>query len=163
MNHLVDPVVEERLRVELESEAVSISLQLLTIHIALPALAQHVLNAVHVRVQLPLYLPSPYDRACHWRQVPGLRVKRGEKKEKKKKKEKEEKEEEGEKGKEEEEEKEYLAHARVGAVGVSRLELFMQRLNVVLDTLYQLCLVLPDGASDVGPHKEGVESGRWWW
>lgn len=36
----------------------------------------------------------------------------------------------------------------------------MQRLNVVLDPLDELCLVLPDRPSDVGTHKESVVAGE---
>ena len=41
---------------------------------------------------------------------------------------------------------------------VLHLELLVQGLDVVLDLLDELGLVLPDGAADVGPHKQRVEA-----
>ena len=38
----------------------------------------------------------------------------------------------------------------------AHLELVVKRLNVVLDPLYELRLVLPDGPSDVSTHKQGI-------
>ena len=34
----------------------------------------------------------------------------------------------------------------------------MQRLNVIFDSLDQLCLVLSDGTADVGSHKQSIEA-----
>lgn len=36
----------------------------------------------------------------------------------------------------------------------------MQSFNIVLHSLYQLCLVFPNSASDVRAHKQGIESGK---
>lgn len=38
------------------------------------------------------------------------------------------------------------------------LELLMQRLDVILHPLDKLCLVLPDGTTDVRAHKESIEA-----
>lgn len=40
----------------------------------------------------------------------------------------------------------------------TNLELFMEALNVILDPLDELCLVLPNGTTDMGTHKQGVEA-----
>lgn len=50
------------------------------------------------------------------------------------------------------------AHLAAFALGILDLEFFMKRLNVVLDALYQLSLIFPDGASYMGPDKESVEA-----
>ena len=44
--------------------------------------------------------------------------------------------------------------------GAIYLELFVQLLNVIFDPLDELCLVLPNGAPDVGTHKQSVEAGE---
>lgn len=68
--YLSRPVIKDILSVELESEGVSITLELLALHMALPALAQYILHAPHVGCQLPVNLLGPNDGARHGRQVP---------------------------------------------------------------------------------------------
>ena len=49
--HLARPVVEDLLRRQLHPEGVAVRLQLLPLHVVLPPLAQHVLHALHVRLE----------------------------------------------------------------------------------------------------------------
>ena len=46
------------------------------------------------------------------------------------------------------------------ALWILHLEFLMQRLNVVLDSLYELSLVLSDGTTDVWTHKQSIEAGE---
>ena len=39
---------------------------------------------------------------------------------------------------------------------VTDLEFVMQGLNVILHSLYELCLIFSDGSTYVGAHKEGI-------
>lgn len=43
---------------------------------------------------------------------------------------------------------------------MTNLEFLMKALNVILDPLNKLCLILSDGTTDVGTHKQGVEAGE---
>ena len=52
----------------------------------------------------------------------------------------------------------HAAHVAGFALRVLHFELFVQRLDVILDSLNQLGLVLTDGAADVRPDKESVET-----
>jgi len=58
MRYLLCPLSEELLDVQLQSEAVPVSLQLLSLHVVLPTLAQDVLHPPHVGVQLTVDLHS---------------------------------------------------------------------------------------------------------
>ena len=42
----------------------------------------------------------------------------------------------------------------------ANLELVVQGLDVILYPLNELCLVLPDGPADVGPHEQGIVAGE---
>ena len=57
--HLPRPVVKEFLGVQLQTETVTVVLELLPLHVVLPAFAQDVLHATHVGVQLTLDLKVP--------------------------------------------------------------------------------------------------------
>lgn len=63
------PVFKQFLCVQFQSEAVSICLQFLSIDVALPAFTKHGLDTPHVRIQLSLNLPRPYDWASQRRQI----------------------------------------------------------------------------------------------
>jgi len=54
--YLAAPAVEKLDGVQLQLKAVAVLFQLLPFDVTLPALAQHVLHALHVRLQLPLDL-----------------------------------------------------------------------------------------------------------
>ena len=76
--HLARPVVKDLLSVELCTEAVAVSLELLALHVVGPAFAQHVLYAAHVGAQLSVDLLGPDDGArdrrgvAHVRHLAGL-------------------------------------------------------------------------------------------
>lgn len=56
--NLLLPVFKELLCVQLLSEGLSILLELLSLHVHLPALAQHSLHTLQVHLQLPINLAA---------------------------------------------------------------------------------------------------------
>lgn len=54
--NLLNPVFKQLVSAELQTEALAISLQLGTLNVLLPALAQNVFHAAHICVQLALNL-----------------------------------------------------------------------------------------------------------
>ncbi|KAH9392991.1 hypothetical protein TYRP_006090 [Tyrophagus putrescentiae] len=62
--HRARPLVKDRLRVQLQAEALRVALQLLPLDVVLPALAEDVLHALHVDAELALNLPRPDDGAA---------------------------------------------------------------------------------------------------
>lgn len=75
--NLLGPVVEDLLRVELQSEAVAVRFQFLAFDMVFPSLAQDVLHTTHVRGQLPIDLRTNNRQLWLWRQKkrPGTMIK----------------------------------------------------------------------------------------